>query len=324
MAAMPKKTSGFVLLLSAFLPWPLLAQERAAPEPAPAAQDPQTTTPSEFARFVREGDGGHLDTAITTYRNQDGVEVTMYGALHIADTAHYQELQRRFAAHDALLYELVGPENYRPRPGQRTSGMVSLLQRALKTGLQLDFQLDAIDYRQDNFVHADMTPEEFREAQTEAGESLLGLMWQSMMKEMQRIREGGEVDPAMQQFAEMDLVTAFRNNEGRHLLRMVFAAQLQSVEKAAAGFSPDGKPSVLLEGRNEKCLQVLAREMKGGRKKLGIYYGAAHLPHLEQRLVKDLGFHKVKHEWLQAWDCTKRPDKPAAPAKEPDAGKTGG
>jgi hypothetical protein len=29
---------------------------------------------------------------------------------------------------------------------------------------------------------------------------------------------------------------------------------------------------------------------------------------MEQRLVDDLGFKKVKHEWLQAWDCARRAD----------------
>jgi hypothetical protein len=29
---------------------------------------------------------------------------------------------------------------------------------------------------------------------------------------------------------------------------------------------------------------------------------------MERRLVEDLGFQKTGHEWLVAWDCTKRPD----------------
>lgn len=72
--------------------------------------------------------------------------------------------------------------------------------------------------------------------------------------------------------------------------------------------SAGGKGSTLLEGRNEKCLEVLQREIAAGRKKIGIYYGAAHFPHMEGRLVNDLGFRKVGHEWLEAWDCKKRLD----------------
>lgn len=87
-------------------------------------------------------------------------------------------------------------------------------------------------------------------------------------------------------------------------MRMMAAQQMEQAEvlMARAG------GSTLLEGRNEKCLQVLARELGKGRKRLGIYYGAAHLPHMEKRLVEDLGWKKVGHEWLVAWDCAKRPD----------------
>lgn len=286
-------------------------------EPDAAPADPaQTKTPSEFTRFVKVDDGGHLDTAITTYRNQDGVEVTLFGAVHIADGGHYRTLQERFRAHDALLYELVGPENYRPTPGESRGGFVSLLQRMLKTGLELEFQLDGIDYRQDNFVHADLTPKEFAAMQQEKGESLLGLMWQSMVREAKRAREAGESGGGL---GDVDLVAAFRNNEGRHTLRMLFASQLQDVERIAAGFGDGDKGSVLVEGRNERCLEVLQREIKAGRRQLGIYYGAAHLPHLEQRLVADLGFRKVRQEWLVAWDCTRRPDKATDEPAQPGA-----
>ena len=60
--------------------------------------------------------------------------------------------------------------------------------------------------------------------------------------------------------------------------------------------------------RSEKCLQVLQRELGNGHARIGIYYGAAHYPHMEQRLVRDMGFTKTGHEWLVAWDCKKRPD----------------
>lgn len=271
-----------------------------------AEKDENTAVPSDFVRFVKVGDGGHLDTAITTYRNADGVEVTCLGAVHIADPSHYAALQQRFTSFDALLYELVGPNDYRPRPGdQHGSGsFVSMLQTMLKKGLELQFQLDAIDYSPANFVHADMTGAEFADKMEERGESLLGLMWQSMLSNMSQQKQradSGEAGKA----TGFDLVSAFRSGEGRHAMRMAFAQQLEDLEAMAFG----GKNgSTLVEGRNEKCLEVLQQQIKAGNKKLGIYYGAAHFTHIEKRLTDDLGFHKVKQEWLLAWDCTKRPD----------------
>ena len=40
------------------------------------------------------------------------------------------------------------------------------------------------------------------------------------------------------------------------------------------------------------------------RKKLGVFYGAAHMEHMEHRLVEDLGWERVREEWVLAWDCT--------------------
>ena len=272
-------------------------------EPAPAKpSDGQTTTPSDFARFVAVGDGGHFDTAITTYRKGD-VEVVLYGAVHIADQACYRALNRRFEGCDVLLYELVAEENARPTKRSKREGFspISALQQALKNGLQLSFQLDEIDYSVDNFVHADMTPREFQSSMAERGESLLSIMYKMMLDGSDRQREKQE---AGEQAPEVDLVQAFRTGEGRHMIRMSFAQQLEAMEMMAAG----GEGSTLLEGRNEKCLKVLRREIGKGHKRLGVYYGAAHLPHMEQRLVEDMGFQKVRHEWLQAWDCRRRSD----------------
>lgn len=270
----------------------------------PAPSDGQTSVPSDFVRYVKVGDGGHLDTAITTYE-KDGVKVIFYGAVHIADARCYQELNDRFTTGDALLYELVGPENYRPTKGQASNAsMISMLQQGLKRSMEMSFQLDEVDYLADNFVHADMTPAEFQSSMAANGESLLTIMWDMMMGGMDLQRDqADQADPSTPP-PKFDLVTAFRSGEGRHLMRVTFAQQLEQMELLSAG----GEGSTLLEGRNEKCLRVLEREIKAGKKHLGIYYGAAHLPHMERRLVYDMGFKKVAHEWLVAWDCKKRPD----------------
>lgn len=282
----------------------------AAPAQAMGAApgDVPDKTPSDFVRFVEEGAGGRLETAITRYRKGD-VEVAFFAAVHIADAACYAALNDRFTTCDAVLYELVAAPDARPAKGQRERGvsLVSLLQRGMKTSLELAFQLDEIDYQAANFVHADMTPQEFEQSMSERGESMLSMMFDMMQQtaRQQRAqaeeRDGGDDAPAAKAF---DLVAAFRSGEGRHLMRMTFGRQLEQVEGMMAG----GKGSTLLEGRNEKCLEVLQRELQAGKKRLGVYYGAAHFPHMERRLVEDLGFAKAGHEWLVAWDCKKRPD----------------
>jgi hypothetical protein len=282
-------------------PWIVLLSLVQACAPAQTPGDGKEQVPSDFVRWVVEGDGGHLDTAITTYR-KDGTELLLFGAVHIGDAALYATLNDRFTTCDVLLYELVAPPDVRPTKDREESGFspISILQKGLRNALELSFQLDEIDYQAANFVHADMSPQEFETAMAERGESLLSIMFDMMMQGAQQQRDADGEAPQK----PFDLVAAFRKGEGRHLLRTTFAAQMEQIELMAAG----GKSSTLLEGRNEKCLQVLQRELAKGHHRIGIYYGAAHFPHMEQRLVRDLGFQKTGHEWLVAWDCKKRPD----------------
>ena len=294
-------------------------QESEASTTRPSASD---FVPSDFARFVPVGDDeGRFETAITSYRRGDGVEVSLIAAIHIADPKHYVELQKEFSKYDVLLYELVAHEDDRPKPGdKRGGGLLTMFQTMLKNGLELEFQLDGIDYTPANFVHADLTPEAFREKMEERGETMLSLIWNLMTRELKRTREqavaaaerrdqaeekGEKVEPTSAQM--LDLVTAFRRREGRHTMRMMLAQQLENLESMVAGAGPDGG-TVLLEGRNERALEVLQQQIAEGRKKLAIYFGAAHMTGIERTLVEELGFEKVGQRWLTAWDISKRLD----------------
>lgn len=272
-------------------------------------------TPSDFVRFVGVGDGGRLETAITTYRNDAGVEVVLYGAVHIAEPVHFEVLQERFRTRQSLLYELVARPEDRPSPDeprQGGGGAISLLQRGLKNALGLQFQLDVVDYRPANFVHADMEPAEFQRSMQERGESLMGIF-------LRMARSGAVVAPGEdgEKAPNIDFVSALRSGDGKRQLKMLLGRQLENMERMALGLDDKGG-STLLEGRNEKCLTVLQQRIDAGDRTIGIYYGAAHLPHMEQRLVKDLAFRKTGHEWVTAWDCVRKAAQ--APATSP-AGK---
>jgi len=301
-------------LVLALLFFPVAAcSQEGAQDPAPGRE--AKVEPSEFARFVPIGeDEGKFEVAITTYRGPKGEEVSLIAAVHIADAAHYAELQRDFESYDVLLYELVADPDERPRPGQkRKTGMLGMLQVMLKTGLDLEFQLHAIDYTPDNFVHADLTPEAFVEQMEERGETFVTIFFRLYNAEMRRQKELAEERADREERGEdvsepaIDLVSAFQRREGRHTLRMMFAQQLEQMEALAAGAAP-GQETVLLEGRNDRAVEVLREQIKQGHDKIGIYYGGAHMPGIERTLVKELGFRKTGQRWLVAWDITKRLD----------------
>ena len=68
-----------------------------------------------------------------------------------------------------------------------------------------------------------------------------------------------------------------------------------------SGFADDQGKSTLVTERNRKTMEVLETQLKLGKRKLGIFYGAAHLKDMDRRLVND--FKAVPGEviWLDAW-----------------------
>ena len=260
---------------------------------------------SSFSRFVpgdRNGEG-QLQTAIVTYQDRRGTEVSLVSAVHIGDGAYYDTLERYFATRDAVLYELIASPGQVPRAGEKSSGVLSFFQRALKNFLDLEFQLDAIDYTPENFVHADLSPQEFARRQAERGESLLGLMFKLMVEQWKQMQKGNASG-----VTEFHLLAALLSDDHARTLKFLLAQELEKLEALLAGLGEDGEGSVIVSDRNQKAIEVLRREMKSGKKHLSIFYGAAHMPDLEARLTR-WGFRKKKQEWVTAWDVRSKKKK---------------
>ena len=180
------------------MPLLLLSQLAAAETPAahrvPAKQTPQ------FLRLTRDKNNVPLamETAIVRFAPAAGGRtptVDLVAAVHIADAAYYRQLNREFQAYDAVLYELVAPEESKtPKPGDRRSDnpISTAAERHEGSCSTLEFQLKGIDYTCKNMVHADMSPEQFARSMQKRGESawtMLGRMLAyAMAKENQTER----------------------------------------------------------------------------------------------------------------------------------------
>ena len=169
--------------------------------------------------------------------------------------------------------------------------------------LSLTGQSESIDYTADNFVHADLTNAEFFQMQSERGESLLGFA----------LKAGKDAPEPAKQPDPAKLLTAMLSGKS-NLIKLEIVHTLGQGDDQIAAFAGE---SVIISDRNQRCLQVMDREIAAGHKNLGIFYGAAHFPDMEKRLV-EMGFKRVKQEWLTAWDIPKEKVKPAA-AKDKDA-----
>lgn len=287
------KTSRLALLLALA---PLLALTGC--DQAPAPTPPANPTASDFARFVDAGEQrGQFEVAVVRYRHPTrDVTVDLVSAVHVGDQSYYDALSKRFESYDALLYELVAPEGTRPVAGEGGASFVSILQTWMKNTLELQFQLDAIDYQKPNFVHADVSPADMQRMWAERGESIWTLLWRVIAMSGQIQQEGTTM-------STHDLIAALFAKDRARRLKYLLAQQLESIEQTLAVFG-DGEnagDSVLVGARNQKALAVMDAEIARGRTRLGIFYGAAHMPDIEQRLQRERGFRFVQHEWLPAW-----------------------
>ena len=152
----------------------------------------------------------------------------------------------------------------------KPKSMVSMFQRFLKDVLELDFQLDDVDYTKPNFVHADLDAETFAKMQEERGESMMGLMLQQMIRQMAKEMDG---KGPKQEMSLMDLVDAFNSPDRARQFKMILGKSFGDLDDQMAGM----QGSVLLTERNKKALSVLKDQIQRGKKNIGVFYGAAHL-----------------------------------------------
>lgn len=248
-----------------------------------------------------------LETSITRYetKSQDGEPITvdLVGVVHIGEKEYYAALNQQFQQYDAVLYELVAPEGTRIPAGGRDSGEglnpIAALQMGMKSMLELEFQLEHIDYNRDNFVHADMSPEEFLESMRNNDESF-GKMFLKALGQGMAVESRGQVSGG-------DLLLAVLSKNPTLRLRRTMAEQMKELEGGMAIFEGrDG--STIINHRNAKALEVLRAQIASGKRKLAIFYGAGHLPDMERRLLSEFQMHRGGQFWLEAWKLAETPN----------------
>jgi hypothetical protein len=241
-----------------------------------------------------------LQTAIVSYKATSGpyvaAQVDLIGAIHIADKAYFQQLNQRFKTYDAVLYEMVAdPEMVRQvAKDAKNRSSVSAIQSGMKDMLGLSFQLDEIDYKAKNFVHADMNPDEFNQSLTQRQDGMLQFVMRSMGASMAAQGAGKTND--------LEMLGALFSSNRELALKRVLSQQMEQMDGQLAALAGDDGKSTLITERNAKALEVLKRELDSGKKRLGIFYGAGHFRHMSAELASQFQLQPIKTEWLEAWD----------------------
>src|SRR5690606_17277858 len=146
----------------------------------------------EAINYLRFSDNEEsLQVALVRFKPRSGDKswfVDLVSAIHVADKSYYDELNNRFKEYDAVLYELVAPEGTKipfqpavekqPKDAAQETGLqraknpITFIQTLMTDILGLSFQMDAIDYTSNHFIHADFSPQEFAASMEARGESV--------------------------------------------------------------------------------------------------------------------------------------------------------
>jgi hypothetical protein len=263
----------------------------AATAPAPA--------PTDFIRFVETDEGDSLQTAIASYLSPVGVTVDLIGAVHIADKKYFDALNTRFKSYEVVLYELVGRpieerDQLKVGDGDTKLQWLGALQEKMRATLKLESQLQCIDYKAKNFVHADLSTEGFFEKQEEKKETFLTL-WMKAALAQAAAGDSGKANSDMTM-----IMTLLMSKDSSTDLKRLIGSEFDRVEQLMAGVEA-GNGTAIIGERNKHALEVMLKQIAAGKKRLAIFYGAAHFPDMEQRLLKE-GWKLQKTDWLKAWD----------------------
>ncbi|MCA9286931.1 MAG: hypothetical protein KDA05_00015 [Phycisphaerales bacterium] len=168
------------------------------------------------------------------------------------------------------------------------------IQRGLARALGVEFQLDAVDYSQNNWVNCDVTLEELERLLAEAGLAGEGDSFLAMMS-------GSGLMGALQGTV-LGLISS--SPTMREMVKMVMIDVLGQAEQFMSDMpGPMGDlMDVLLHERND-VVEARLHEIvddAGEFGSVGVFYGAAHLPGIEDALVQRMGYRPVATHWITA------------------------
>lgn len=268
-----------------------------------AEADKDADRASRFIRISRTeaGQPKALETSVIRYEAPQGSEhagliVDLVGVVHIGEKEYYEALDKRLKTYDVVLYELVAPDGTRVLPEDIDSSRspLSAVQLGMRDMLNLQFQLQHIDYMAENFRHADMSPEQFIEDMESRGDSVFKMGLRMM---------GAGLASQAATAGDAGMMMALLSGKDRpKRMKQVMARQLTEMEAVTAGIDDAQGKNTLIKGRNIRAFEVLDEEIESGKKRIAVFYGAGHLPDMADRLEKDFQLQPSTVEWFAAWD----------------------
>lgn len=246
-----------------------------------------------------------------------GPALWLVAVTHLGTSNYYAEIQRFLDARPLVLYEAVRRGEDLPSVREGYS-----LQADLARALGLTFQLDAIRYDRPHFRNSDLSFDDLARlfasptnapiggAATEApategtpaGAVEFGALVQAM--------SGEGLFGGLARLGVSLLAASPRLQAATKVAMIEALGQLPNDLTQIEGLPPGLQRlmRVLIEERNEAVVRdaraALARRPPPAS--LAVFYGAGHMPDLEYRLCRSLGYQPVEDRWLVAFDVDPR------------------
>lgn len=299
-----------LLVLATGLMDPAEGQDQNSLEAADATRDApiRKREPTQFVRFLRDefGDPIALQTATAKYvlENEETgteLEVVLEGVIHIADRSYYKALSRRLQHYDAVLYEFVAPAERRiPDPATAPRHPFALLQQLAAQGLGLTDQLAEMDYQAENFVHADLSPEELRRLLEERGDDSFTVFADSLLHWIRRANKSAADEEESANRTEFNLAELVEPG-GTLKVRRLLAEQFANPGDLEAALPPLQR-TLLIEDRNDRAMEVFEEQLAAGHRRIAFFWGAGHMQDFERRLMLEYDLKPAGVIWRNAWD----------------------
>lgn len=244
-----------------------------------------------------------MQTAIVRYQGKSGTKyagqiVDLVGVVHIGEAEYYKDLDERLSKYEVVLYELVAPDGtrFKPEDLKNRQSILSSMQSGMKDMLNLEYQLEKVDYMAENFRHADMSPEEFAEDMERRGDSV----WKMVARMM-----GAGLASSGSNGGDAGMLLALFSGNRSKMMKQTMARQMVEMEYITAGMDDKNGENTIIKSRNAKAFEVLREELEKGKKTVAVFYGAGHLMDMAERLESDFDMVEQETSWLNAWDLTR-------------------
>jgi hypothetical protein len=250
--------------------------------------------------------------------DRSGPVVWLTGASHVGDSNYFRALQKHLDAQGLVLFEgvkdLSSPTPLdQPKKGKEETAASATkpaskeaedlgIQQALAESLGLVFQLKAIDYTRKNFRNSDLSVADIERLMREnAGPGDRG-EGSSEFNALLQIMDGSSFLGMVMNFGVRLLGSSPKLQALTKLTLIETLGQVKGDLATIQGLPPELKKlvQVLIQSRNQAVMKDLALELKKPLKSISIFYGAGHMPDMEQRLQREFHYRPAEELWLTA------------------------